>query len=75
MNPELAIAAVTHVLKSMLTDGLGDLNVNPAFVSASAGVPSLLQARINLSIIQSNNITIIICNEIYIPLLCCNFTH
>ena len=74
MNPELAIAAVTHVRKSMLTDGLGDLNINAAFGSAAAGVPSLSQAHIRLSINQSNNITIIICNEIYIPLLCCNFT-
>jgi len=74
MNPELAIAAVTPVLKPMLTDGPGALSFDAAFISAAPGVPSLSQAHTKLSIIQSNNITIITCNAIYILLLCCNFT-
>ena len=74
MNPELAIASVTHVLKPMLADSPGDVNVNAALVSSSAGVCPLLQAQIKLSTIQSINITILTCNEIYIPLLSCNFT-
>ncbi len=74
MNPELAIAFATHVLKPMLADSPGDVNINAALFSPSARVPPLLQAQIKLSIIKSNNIMTIICNEIYIPLLCCNFT-
>ena len=63
MNPELAIAAVTHVLKSMLTDGLGDLNINAAFGSAAAGVPSLSQAHIKHSwgLVSDQRPTIVSC--------------
>ena len=73
MSPELAMASVTGFLKPMFTNGLGDLNVNATCFAPFAGVPSLSQARIKLSIIQSNNITIRTCNEIYIPPLYCNF--
>ena len=72
MSLEPGMASVTRFLKAMLTHGRGDLNVEAACVASSAGVPSLSGAHIKLSIIPSNNTAIIICNEIYIPLLYCN---